>query len=96
MLLIGVILSSAFSAILVFAQELVPPREDTARSVFRGFFYGALRNWKGPWPAALLTGLAFCIWFYGPLAYGLWKNGVFDDEVVAGACVVRDGEAVTA
>ena len=26
---------------------------------FRGFFYGALRNWKGPWPAALLTGLVF-------------------------------------
>jgi len=26
---------------------------------FRGFFYGALRNWKGPWPAAILTGLVF-------------------------------------
>jgi uncharacterized protein len=26
---------------------------------FRGFFYGALRNWKGPWPAAVLTGLVF-------------------------------------
>ena len=26
---------------------------------FRGFFYGTLRNWKGPWPAALLTGLVF-------------------------------------
>jgi uncharacterized protein len=26
---------------------------------FRGFFYGALRNWRGPWPAALLTGLVF-------------------------------------
>jgi membrane protease YdiL (CAAX protease family) len=26
---------------------------------FRGFFYGALRNWKGPWPAAVLTGMVF-------------------------------------
>jgi membrane protease YdiL (CAAX protease family) len=23
---------------------------------FRGFFFGALRNWKGTWPAALITG----------------------------------------
>jgi uncharacterized protein len=28
---------------------------------FRGFFYGALRNWRGPWPAAILTGLVFGI-----------------------------------
>ena len=26
---------------------------------FRGFFFGALRNWKGPLPAAILTGLVF-------------------------------------
>ena len=26
---------------------------------FRGFFYGALRNWRGPWPAAVITGLVF-------------------------------------
>jgi membrane protease YdiL (CAAX protease family) len=26
---------------------------------FRGFFFGALRNWKGTWPAALITGLVF-------------------------------------
>jgi membrane protease YdiL (CAAX protease family) len=26
---------------------------------FRGFFYGALRNWRGPLPAAVLTGLVF-------------------------------------
>jgi membrane protease YdiL (CAAX protease family) len=26
---------------------------------FRGFFFGALRNWKGPLPAAVLTGLVF-------------------------------------
>jgi uncharacterized protein len=26
---------------------------------FRGFFYGALRNWRGIWPAAVITGLVF-------------------------------------
>jgi membrane protease YdiL (CAAX protease family) len=26
---------------------------------FRGFFFGALRNWKGVWPAAIITGLVF-------------------------------------
>ena len=27
--------------------------------LFRGFMFSALRNWAGPWPAALLTGLLF-------------------------------------
>src|ERR671931_151315 len=26
---------------------------------FRGFFFAALRNWKGLWPAAIITGLVF-------------------------------------
>jgi len=26
---------------------------------FRGYFFTALRNWKGVWPAAILTGLVF-------------------------------------
>jgi membrane protease YdiL (CAAX protease family) len=26
---------------------------------FRGYFFGALRNWKGLWPAAIITGLVF-------------------------------------
>jgi uncharacterized protein len=26
---------------------------------FRGFFFGALRNWRGAWPAAIITGLVF-------------------------------------
>jgi uncharacterized protein len=26
---------------------------------FRGFFFTALRNWKGMWPAAILTGVVF-------------------------------------
>jgi len=27
--------------------------------LFRGFMFGALRNWRGPWVAAVLTGLVF-------------------------------------
>jgi len=27
--------------------------------LFRGFIYRALCNWRGPWPAAILTGLVF-------------------------------------
>jgi membrane protease YdiL (CAAX protease family) len=27
--------------------------------LFRGFIFGALRNWRGVWPAAILTGLLF-------------------------------------
>jgi membrane protease YdiL (CAAX protease family) len=26
---------------------------------FRGYFFGALRNWRGVWPAALITGTVF-------------------------------------
>ncbi len=27
--------------------------------LFRGYIFTALRNWRGPWPAAILTGLVF-------------------------------------
>ncbi len=27
--------------------------------LFRGFIFAALRNWRGPWPAALITGVLF-------------------------------------
>jgi membrane protease YdiL (CAAX protease family) len=27
--------------------------------LFRGFIFTALRNWRGPWPAAVITGLLF-------------------------------------
>jgi len=27
--------------------------------LFRGFIYRALRNWRGPWPAAVITGILF-------------------------------------
>jgi hypothetical protein len=29
---------------IVFAQELVPPKEENARSVFRGFFFGRYKT----------------------------------------------------
>ena len=27
--------------------------------LFRGFVFGSLRNWRGPWPAAVITGILF-------------------------------------
>lgn len=50
---IGLILASAFSAIVVFAQELVPGRVGTVSGVFFGFAFGA-----GGLGAALLGQLA--------------------------------------
>jgi FSR family fosmidomycin resistance protein-like MFS transporter len=50
---IGLILSSAFSAILVFAQELVPGKVGTIAGLFFGFAFG-----MGGLGAALLGQLA--------------------------------------
>jgi FSR family fosmidomycin resistance protein-like MFS transporter len=52
-ILIGLILASAFSAIVVFAQELVPGRVGAVSGVFFGFAFGA-----GGLGAALLGQLA--------------------------------------
>jgi len=51
--IIGLILASAFSAIVVFAQELVPGRVGTVSGLFFGFAFGA-----GAVGAALLGVLA--------------------------------------
>ncbi len=51
--LIGLIMASAFSAIVVFAQELVPGRVGTVSGIFFGFAFGA-----GGIGAALLGQLA--------------------------------------
>ena len=51
--LIGLIFSSAFSAIVVFAQELVPGRVGMIAGVFFGFAFGA-----GGLGAAVLGGFA--------------------------------------
>jgi len=46
----------ALVAVCVLVTVIAPLAEET---FFRGYFYGALRNWRGPWLAALLTGLVF-------------------------------------
>jgi FSR family fosmidomycin resistance protein-like MFS transporter len=51
--IIGVILASAFSAILVYAQELVPGRVGLIAGLFFGLAFGA-----GGIGSALLGGLA--------------------------------------
>ena len=43
-------------AVVVLITVVAPLGEEL---FFRGFFFGALRNWRGPWPAALITGLVF-------------------------------------
>jgi uncharacterized protein len=48
--------TAALVAVCVVVTVLAPLAEET---LFRGYFFGALRNWRGPWPAALLTGAVF-------------------------------------
>jgi len=48
--------TAALVAVCVIVTVLAPIAEET---FFRGYFFGALRNWRGPWPAALLTGAVF-------------------------------------
>lgn len=43
-------------AVVVLVTVIAPLGEEL---FFRGFFFGALRNWHGPWLGALLTGAAF-------------------------------------
>jgi membrane protease YdiL (CAAX protease family) len=43
-------------AVVVLVTVVAPLGEEL---FFRGFFFGALRNWRGPWLAAVLTGLVF-------------------------------------
>lgn len=46
----------ALVAVCVLVTTIAPLAEET---LFRGYVFGALRNWRGPWPAAVLTGVAF-------------------------------------
>jgi membrane protease YdiL (CAAX protease family) len=48
--------TGALVAIGVLVCVAAPIAEET---FFRGFFFGALRNWRGVWPAAIITGLVF-------------------------------------
>jgi membrane protease YdiL (CAAX protease family) len=48
--------TAALVAVCVLVTVIAPIAEEV---FFRGYFFGALRNWRGPWPAALVTGLVF-------------------------------------
>lgn len=48
--------TAAFVAACILVTVIAPVTEEF---LFRGFFFGALGNWKGIWPAALLTGVVF-------------------------------------
>jgi membrane protease YdiL (CAAX protease family) len=48
--------TAAFVAVAILVAVLAPIAEEF---FFRGYFFTALRSWKGPWPAAVLTGLVF-------------------------------------
>jgi membrane protease YdiL (CAAX protease family) len=43
-------------AVVVLITVIAPLGEEL---FFRGYFFGALRNWRGVWPAAVITGLVF-------------------------------------
>jgi membrane protease YdiL (CAAX protease family) len=46
----------AAAAVALLVCVIAPFSEEF---VFRGYFFGALRNWRGPWVAAVLTGIVF-------------------------------------
>jgi membrane protease YdiL (CAAX protease family) len=48
--------TAALAAAAVFVCVIAPIAEEF---FFRGFVFGALRRWAGPWVAAVLTGLLF-------------------------------------
>jgi membrane protease YdiL (CAAX protease family) len=43
-------------AVVVLITVVAPLGEEL---FFRGYFFGALRNWRGLWPAAIVTGFVF-------------------------------------
>jgi uncharacterized protein len=46
----------ALIAVAILVTVIAPIAEEF---FFRGFFFTSLRNWKGLWPAAIITGLVF-------------------------------------
>ncbi|MHB8491888.1 MAG: CPBP family intramembrane glutamic endopeptidase [Solirubrobacteraceae bacterium] len=48
------------TALLILSAGLTCILAPVAEEIlFRGYIFGALSNWRGPWPAALITGLLF-------------------------------------
>jgi membrane protease YdiL (CAAX protease family) len=54
---LGVDDSTAAMLAVAFLVSVVAPVAE--EFFFRGFFFTALKNWRGLWPAAILTGLVF-------------------------------------
>jgi membrane protease YdiL (CAAX protease family) len=48
--------TAALVAVCVVVTVIAPIAEEM---FFRGYFFGALRNWRGVWPAAIITGVVF-------------------------------------
>ena len=71
-------------AVIVLVTVIAPLGEEL---FFRGFFYGSLRNWRGPILAALLTGAVFGLIHVGsaPIGY-LVPLAVFG----AGLCLLYE------
>jgi membrane protease YdiL (CAAX protease family) len=46
----------ALVAVTILICVIAPMAEEF---FFRGYFFGALRNWRGVWPAAIITGIVF-------------------------------------
>jgi uncharacterized protein len=46
----------ALVAVTILVCVVAPLAEEF---FFRGYFFGALRNWRGVWPAAIITGIFF-------------------------------------
>jgi membrane protease YdiL (CAAX protease family) len=57
----------ALVAVLILVTVIAPVAEEV---FFRGFFFKALSNWRGPIPAAVITGLVFGAIHAGPTPAG--------------------------
>lgn len=79
--IIGLVLSSAFSAILVYAQELVPSRVGLVSGLFFGFAFGvaglgaAVLGWAAD-AFGIVTVFRWCAWLPALGLIGLWLPDV--------------------
>lgn len=84
--LIGLILSSAFSAILVYAQELVPTRVGLVSGLFFGFAFGvaglgaAILGWTAD-VVGIVTVFRWCAWLPVLGLIALWLPDVRQSHI---------------